>query len=124
MLQEVVHLLKPFKKSSDGNIPYTVLFPPSSAQGRSVRIPRAVKGGRVGMMTFNELCGSALGAADYTAISEAFHTIFVDGVPMMNLVHLNQARPPPPPRDIATCSFHKFYSRIAHVQHTGRGAAL
>jgi len=44
------------------------------------------------MMTFDELCGSALGAADYTAISEAFHTLFVHGVPMMNLVHINQAR--------------------------------
>lgn len=43
-------------------------------------------------MTFDELCGSALGSADYTAISEAFHTIFVHGVPMMNLVHINQAR--------------------------------
>lgn len=44
------------------------------------------------MMSFDELCGSALGAADYTAISEAFHTIFVHGVPMMSLVHLNQVR--------------------------------
>lgn len=43
-------------------------------------------------MTFDELCVSALGAADYTAISEAFHTLFVRGVPMMNLVHINQAR--------------------------------
>ncbi|CAM9578224.1 unnamed protein product [Scytosiphon promiscuus] len=63
-----------------------------SAQGRTVRIPRAVKGKGVAMLTFDELCGSALGAADYTAISEAFHTVFVHGVPMMNLVHINQAR--------------------------------
>ena len=55
------------------------------------------------MMSFDELCGSALGAADYTAISEAFHTVFVHGIPTMNLTHLNQvrrdeagrARPPP-----------------------------
>lgn len=57
-----------------------------------MRVPRAVKGNRVARMTFDELCGSALGAADYTAISEAFHTLFVHGVPMMNLVHINQAR--------------------------------
>lgn len=57
-----------------------------------MRVSRAVKGSRVAMMSFDELCGSALGAADYTAISEAFHTIFVHGVPMMNLVHLNQVR--------------------------------
>lgn len=44
------------------------------------------------MMTFDELCGKALGAADFTAISEAFHTLFVHGIPMMNLVHINQAR--------------------------------
>lgn len=57
-----------------------------------MRIPCAVKGKGVAMLTFDELCGSALGAADYTAISEAFHTVFVHGVPMMNLVHINQAR--------------------------------
>lgn len=57
-----------------------------------MRIPRAVKGGRVAMMTFDELCGKALGAADFTAISEAFHTLFMHGVPMMNLVHINQVR--------------------------------
>lgn len=57
-----------------------------------MRVQRAVRGSRVAMMTFDELCGSALGAADYTAISEAFHTLFVHGVPMMNLVHVNQAR--------------------------------
>lgn len=65
-----------------------------SAQGRSVRVPRAVKGSRLAMFDFEELCGNAMGAVDYTAISEAFHTIFVNGVPMMNLVHLNQARAP------------------------------
>lgn len=61
-----------------------------SAQGRSVRVSRAVQGSRVAMMTFEELCGSALGPADYTAISEAFHTLFVDGIPVMSLVHINQ----------------------------------
>lgn len=51
-----------------------------------------MKGSRLAMFTFEELCGEAMGAADYTALSEAFHTIFVNGMPMMNLVHINQAR--------------------------------
>eukprot|EP00904_Undaria_pinnatifida_P007899 jgi/Undpi1/4239/HiC_scaffold_16.g07605.m1 len=78
-----------WKALSDGlkTVPVTL-----SAQGRSVRISRAVMGSRVAMMSFDELCGSALGAADYTAISEAFHTVFVHGIPTMNLAHLNQAR--------------------------------
>lgn len=45
------------------------------------------------MITFDELCGSALGSADYTAMAEAFHTIFVRGVPVMTLAHGDQARP-------------------------------
>lgn len=65
-------------------------LPFDRAQGRSVRVPRAVKGSRLAMFTFDELCSEAMGAADYTALAEAFHTIFVNGVPMMNLVHVNQ----------------------------------
>lgn len=57
-----------------------------------MRVARAVKGTRVALFDFEELCGSAKGAADFTAMAEAFHTIFINGVPVMNLVHLNQAR--------------------------------
>lgn len=57
-----------------------------------MRIARAVKGSRLARFDFEELCGSAMGAADYTAISEAFHTIFVEGLAVMSLVHINQVR--------------------------------
>ncbi|CAM9355328.1 unnamed protein product [Discosporangium mesarthrocarpum] len=62
------------------------------AQGRSVKVPKAAKGSRLAFFTFEELCGQAMGAADYLALSEAFHTVFVQDVPSMSLVHLNQAR--------------------------------
>lgn len=34
---------------------------------------------------FLELCDRALGAADYMALSQAFHTLFLTDVPRMSL---------------------------------------
>lgn len=50
-------------------------------KGRSVVVPRAAQG--VGMASFAELCEKPLGAADYLAIAQAFHTMVIDGVPVM-----------------------------------------
>ncbi|CAM9395579.1 unnamed protein product, partial [Choristocarpus tenellus] len=61
-------------------------------QGRSVKVPHAADGSRLALFTFDELCGQALGAADYKALSEAFHTLCVSDIPRMTLVHLNQVR--------------------------------
>ncbi len=49
--------------------------------GRSLKIPRAAN--RAAMMSFTELCEQPLGAADYGAIATHFHTLVVDGIPMM-----------------------------------------
>jgi predicted ATPase len=65
-----------------------LLLPPH--KGRNVAVPRAVLGRRVCRFTFDELCGSAVGAADYLALSGAFHTVFLEGVPVMGMRHLNQ----------------------------------
>jgi cell division protein ZapE len=50
-------------------------------QGRNLKITHAAKG--VGFFNFDELCRTALGAADYLAIAECLHTVIVDGVPRM-----------------------------------------
>ncbi|CAM9964533.1 unnamed protein product, partial [Phaeothamnion confervicola] len=65
-------------------------------QGRPVKVPQAVIGSRVARFRFEELCGgggaAAMGAADYHAISQAFHTIFLEGLPAMGLESLDQVR--------------------------------
>uniref|UniRef100_A0A7S3JPQ8 EF-hand domain-containing protein n=1 Tax=Aureoumbra lagunensis TaxID=44058 RepID=A0A7S3JPQ8_9STRA len=60
--------------------------------GREVHVPRADLACRAGYFTFDQLCGSALGAADYLAIAQALHVVFVDGVPIMDLNDLDRAR--------------------------------
>jgi cell division protein ZapE len=58
--------------------------------GREVRHPRAV-GGQV-RATFAELCGQPLGAGDYLAIAEQFHTVFLERVPQLTAAKRNEAR--------------------------------
>ena len=58
--------------------------------GRSVLIPQAH--GNVARFTFDELCRQPLAAADYLAIAERFHTIFIDTIPEMEIQHRNEAK--------------------------------
>merc|ERR1712094_108608 len=52
--------------------------------GRQVRVPRAVGGAC--RFTFDELCAgrSDMGAADFQAICEHFHTVAIDGIPFLS----------------------------------------
>ena len=59
-------------------------------QGRSLRLPRAAGG--LLRMGFEDLCGRPLGAGDYLAIAEQFHTVFLEGVPAMAADQRNEAR--------------------------------
>lgn len=51
-------------------------------KGRLLAIPRAARG--AARFTFSELCEQPLGASDYLAIAETFHTVFVDHVPLLD----------------------------------------
>lgn len=42
--------------------------------------------------TFAELCEEPLGAADYLAIAHAFHTVFIDSIPVMERHQRDAAR--------------------------------
>ena len=42
--------------------------------------------------TFDELCNSALGAGDYLALSSRYHSLFLEGVPVMSLSDRNAAK--------------------------------
>ena len=61
-------------------------------RGRDLHVPRAAVGAEVARFSFDQLCGAALGAEDYLGVASAYHTVFVDGVPAMDLSHINQVR--------------------------------
>ncbi len=58
--------------------------------GRQVRLPRA-SGGLL-RASFAELCEAALGPQDYLALAARFHTVFLEGVPVLTPDRRNEAR--------------------------------
>ena len=58
--------------------------------GRKLTFPRAA-GGML-RATFGALCVSALGPPDYLAIARHFHTVFIDGLPRLDVGRRNEAR--------------------------------
>jgi cell division protein ZapE len=57
--------------------------------GRRLRLPR-VAGGHL-RASFASLCGQALGAQDYLAVAERFHTVFLEAVPRLSPDKRNEA---------------------------------
>eukprot|EP00854_Cymbomonas_tetramitiformis_P006439 gene6439-7718_t len=58
--------------------------------GRQLEVQRSRQGAAI--FTFEELCDCPLGAADYIALAQTFHTVYVAGVPEMSRYSMNQAR--------------------------------
>ncbi len=58
--------------------------------GRQVRLPRSAAG--MLRATFTELCEAALGPQDYLAIAARFHTVFLEGIPLLTPDRRNEAR--------------------------------
>lgn len=59
-------------------------------KGREVEVPEA--GAGAARFTFAGLCETPLGASDYAAIAERYHTIFLDRVPVMQQANRNAAK--------------------------------
>lgn len=59
-------------------------------KGRMVRVPIASMG--VARFNFTDLCDVPLGANDYLHIAHAFHTIIVDGIPILDSSRRDVAR--------------------------------
>jgi cell division protein ZapE len=59
-------------------------------KGRVVRVPCAAMG--VARFGFADLCAQPLGAEDYLRIAREFHTIVLDGVPVMGYEQRNEAK--------------------------------
>jgi cell division protein ZapE len=58
--------------------------------GRSLRVPQARN--RVARFHFSDLCVAALGARDFLAIAENFHTIIIDDIPVLDNAQVNEAK--------------------------------
>lgn len=61
-----------------------------TVKGHPVEIPQAAGG--VARAGFSDLCAKPLGASDYLAIARDFHTLVLDGIPVMDLANRNEAR--------------------------------
>lgn len=59
-------------------------------KGREVTVPLA--GAGAARFGFSDLCEKPLGASDYAAVSERYHTVFVDRVPVLSEAGRNAAK--------------------------------
>ena len=58
--------------------------------GRTLAVPRAWRG--AARFSFDALCARPLGVADYLAIAQNFHTVFIDHIPLLAPEMRNEAR--------------------------------
>jgi cell division protein ZapE len=61
-----------------------------AAKGRIIRVPEAAMG--VARFSFRQLCEQPLGASDYLRVAHEFHTIILDGIPVMDFPQRNEAK--------------------------------
>src|SRR2546423_5090709 len=61
-----------------------------AAKGRVIRVPEAAKG--VARFSFSQLCEQPLGASDYLRIAREFHTVIIEGIPVINYPQRNEAK--------------------------------
>jgi cell division protein ZapE len=59
-------------------------------RGRAVHVPRAAMG--VAWFSFRDLCERPLGAIDYLKIAREFHTVVIEGIPVMSQDKRNEAK--------------------------------
>jgi len=61
-----------------------------AAKGRVIRVPEAARG--VARFSFRQLCEQPLGASDYLRIAREFHTLILEGIPVMDYSQRNEAK--------------------------------
>lgn len=69
-------------------IPWQIMI--LTVYARPLLVPRQCNG--VTKWTFDELCGSNLGPADYITLASTFHTFVLTSVPVLKLLQKNEAR--------------------------------
>ena len=80
-------LQKAFRDLTVGIEPRSVTL---AVNGRSIDIPMAAEG--VAFTSFSDLCARPLGAGDYLAIAEKFHSVVMNGVPKLGPDKRDQAK--------------------------------
>lgn len=75
-----------FHDLTGGVTPDALMLP---VQGRTLMVRRCAKG--AAFFTFEELCAQPLSAADYLALAQNFHTLVLDGVPVLRPEQRNEA---------------------------------
>lgn len=61
-----------------------------AVRGHPLDIPQAASG--VARFGFDDLCARPLGASDYLAIAQDFHTVIIEGIPVMSFEKRNEAK--------------------------------
>jgi cell division protein ZapE len=61
-----------------------------TVKGHPVEVPQAAGG--VARFAFEDLCAKPLGAADYLAVAEEFHTVILENIPKMTVDQRNEAK--------------------------------
>jgi len=59
-------------------------------KGRSIAVPESA--GKYARFSFDDLCTTALGAADYLKLAQHFHTIFLEDIPILTPEDRNEAK--------------------------------
>jgi cell division protein ZapE len=59
-------------------------------KGRTIHVPRA--GGGAARFEFSDLCEKPLGASDFVQIARSFHTVVIDGIPLLSDAHRNAVK--------------------------------
>ncbi|CAJ1387905.1 unnamed protein product [Effrenium voratum] len=78
-----------FAKICGGHVRFGVQV---ETQGRRIVVPRVAENSDVAWFHFSDLCDKPLGAADYLALGQAFHTIFVADIPRLTMQERDQVR--------------------------------
>ena len=61
-----------------------------TVQGHELVLPQAAGG--VARASFADLCAQAYGASDYIALAQRFHTLVLDGIPILDFDRRNEAK--------------------------------
>ena len=80
-------LEKSFTTLTHGSRAHAASIP---VQGRDVAIPKAAHG--VALVSFDDICGRPLGAADYLEIARRYHTLIIPGLPKMTPENMDKAK--------------------------------
>ena len=75
-------LAEVFQRATGGEKTHAVDL---ETQGRRVRVPKATLESNVAYFTFNEICGTFVGAADYIAIASSYGTVFIEDIPRLDV---------------------------------------